>query len=92
MFTEPCHQFFKKRDNACEHCPVLKVLEDEKPHQAIMKSFDKDGAEMWRFNKAYPYYDRNGRLIGGIEIVSDYTAQKQVEGEHYRFVNGFLMD
>ena len=79
MFTEPCYRFFKNRETACEECPVLKSIQDEKSHQAIMKSYDKDGREMRRFNMAFPFYDPEGRVIAGIEIVSDYTAQKEAE-------------
>jgi PAS domain S-box-containing protein len=79
MFTEPCYRFFKRRDNVCEDCPVLEVFKDEKPHKAILKSYDKDGREIWRYNTAFPFYDQDGRLIAGIEIVTDYTAQKMAE-------------
>ena len=79
MFTEPCYRFFKKRDNICEDCPVIEVFKDEKPHKAVLKSYDKDGREMWRYNTAFPFYDQEGRLIGSIEIITDYTAQKMAE-------------
>jgi len=79
MFAEPCYRFFKNRKTVCEECPVLKAIHDEKPHKAIMKSCDKDGKEMWRFNMAFPFYDINGKVIAGIEIVTDYTSQKKAE-------------
>ena len=79
MFTEPCYRFFKNRDTACEDCPVLKTIQDEKPHKVIMKSYDKNGQEMWRFNTALPFYDLDGQVVAGIEIETDYTSQKNVE-------------
>ena len=79
MFTEPCYRFFKNRDTVCENCPVLKAIQDEKPNKAIMKSYDKNGQEMWRFNTAFPFYDRDGQVIAGIEMVTDYTPQKRAE-------------
>lgn len=79
MFTEPCHRYFKKRGEVCEGCPVAMVLEDRKPHQAIMKSFNRHGEETWRFNRAFPHYDRQGDLAGVIEIISDYTALKKAQ-------------
>jgi len=79
MFTEPCYRFFKRRDSICEECPVVKTLEDQRPHHAVMKSYDKAGREIWRYNRSSPYYEPGGRLIGAIEIISDYTDQKQVE-------------
>ena len=90
MFTEPCYRFFKNRDTACENCPVLKTIQDEKPHNAIMKSYDKNGQEMWRLSTAFPFYDRDDRVIAGIEMVTDYTPQKRAEiafqesDKHYR--------
>ncbi|MBW1868021.1 MAG: PAS domain S-box protein [Deltaproteobacteria bacterium] len=79
MFTEPCYRFFKNRDTVCENCPVLKTIHDQKPHKAVMKSYDKNGEEMWRFNTAFPFYDPDGQVIAGIEIVTDYTPQKMTE-------------
>jgi two-component system cell cycle sensor histidine kinase/response regulator CckA len=79
MFTEPCYRYFKNRDTACENCPVQRAIEDGKPHKAIMKSYDRNGEEMWRFNSAFPFYDQEGKLIAGIEIVTDYTPQKRSE-------------
>lgn len=79
MFTEPCHRFYKKRDSICEDCPVIETLKDKKPHKAILKSYDKDGREIWRYNNAFPLYDQAGRFIAAIEIVTDYTAQKMAE-------------
>ncbi|MFH1242900.1 MAG: PAS domain S-box protein, partial [Pseudomonadota bacterium] len=67
MFTEPCYRFFKKRETVCENCPVLRAFKDQMQHQAIMKSYEKNGKEMWRFNTAFPFYDRDGRLIAAIE-------------------------
>jgi len=79
IFTEPCYRFFKNRDTACENCPVLETIQDEKPHKVVMKSYDKNGQEMWRFNTAFPFYDLDGQVIAGIEIVTDYTPQKNAE-------------
>ena len=79
MFTEPCYRFFKNREAACENCPVLKTMRDEKPHKAVMKSYDRNNEEIWRFNTAFPFYDPHGKLIAGIEIVTDYTPQKRAE-------------
>ena len=44
-----------------------------------MKSYDKNGEEMWRFSTAFPFYDRDGQVIAGIEMVTDYTTQKMTE-------------
>ncbi len=90
MFTEPCYRFFKNRERVCPDCPVLKTIRDKKPHKAIMKSYDKNGEEMWRLNTAFPFYDRDGKVIAGIEVVTDYTQQKRNEialkesEKHYR--------
>jgi histidine kinase len=79
IFTEPCYRFFKKREKVCENCPVLRTIKDEKPHNAVTKAYDKDGKEMWRFNTAFPFYDRDGQVIAGIEFVTDYTPQKKAK-------------
>ena len=79
MFTEPCYRFFKNRDTVCENCPLIKTIQDEKLHKAITKSYDKNGKEMWRFSTAFPFYDRAGKVIAGIEMVTDYTPQKRIE-------------
>ncbi|MBI4775481.1 MAG: FIST C-terminal domain-containing protein [Deltaproteobacteria bacterium] len=79
MFTDPCYRFYKQRDVICEECPVIKTMTDGRSHQAIMKSIDKDGNVIWRLNRAYPYFDEQGRIAGAIEIVSDYSDQKRLE-------------
>ena len=98
MFTEPCYRFFKNRDTVCENCPVLKTIEDAKPHKAVMQSYDKDGKEMWRFNTAFPFFDRDGQVIAGIEMVTDFTPQKRTETalqeseERYRAIFDHVSD
>ena len=79
MFTEPCYRFFKKMDTVCENCPILNTIQDEKPHNAIMKFYDENSEEMWLFNTAFPFYDRDGQVIAGIEMITDYTPQKRAE-------------
>ncbi len=78
MFAEHCFTFYKHRESACEKCPVLKVMADGKSHQEVSRSYDKDNNLVWRLNKAYPFYDEQGKIAGAIEIVSDYSEQKRL--------------
>ena len=73
MFTEPCFRFYKRRDAVCDECPVVKTMADGHGHQAIMESIDKNGNVIRRLNRAYPYFDEQGRIAGATEVISDYS-------------------
>ncbi|MGD9243483.1 MAG: PAS domain S-box protein [Desulfobacterales bacterium] len=71
-----CYELFYGRNNICEGCPVIKVLNEGKVTRARLRYrpdnriFDKT---------AYPFIEDNGDITGVIVIGVDITEQKQAE-------------
>ena len=74
-----CYEILRHSPNLCDECPVVDVLEDEKPHKSVMCYVGKDGRESWFHNNAFPYYDDSGELLGAILLSTDYSIQKETE-------------
>jgi len=70
-----CYEIWPKRSDPCSDCPVIKAMETGQP-QVIEKS-TSDG-RFW-FIRGYPFRDRNGDIVGGIEVTLEITEQKQAE-------------
>ncbi len=79
MFSKPCYQFYNHQKEVCEGCPVIKSLRDGKSHRATLKWYKQPGEENWVSIKTFPYYEQGGKLVGALEIISDYTARKKIE-------------
>jgi len=70
-----CYEIWPKRSDPCSDCPVIKAMETGQP-QVIEKS-TPDG-RYW-FIRGYPLRDRNGDIVGGIEVTLEITELKQTE-------------
>lgn len=70
-----CYEIWPKRSDPCSDCPVIKAMEMGQP-QVIEKS-TPDG-RYW-FIRGYPLRDRNGDIVGGIEVTLEITELKQAE-------------
>ena len=70
-----CYEIWPKRSDPCSDCPVIKAIEMGQP-QVIEKS-TPDG-RYW-FIRGYPLRDRNGDIVGGIEVTLEITELKQAE-------------
>jgi len=79
IFSEPCYRFYNNQEEVCEGCPVIKSLRDGKAHQATIKWPKPNGEENWAAIKAFPYFEQGGKLIGAVELISDYTVRKNIE-------------
>jgi PAS domain S-box-containing protein len=69
-----CYEIWPKSD-PCSDCPVIRAMETGQP-QVIEKS-TPDG-RYWLI-RGYPFRDRNGDIVGGIEVTLEITEQKQAE-------------
>ncbi len=70
-----CYEIWPKRSDPCSDCPVIRAIETGQS-QVIEKS-TPDG-KYW-FIRGYPFRDRNGDIVGGIEVTLEITEQKQAE-------------
>lgn len=74
-----CYEALKRESAPCDDCPVKAVLQDEKAHKAVTVYTGKDGAELWVYNHAFPYYDDSGELLGAILMSTDYSMRMEIE-------------
>ncbi|MBI5057187.1 MAG: PAS domain-containing protein [Nitrospirae bacterium] len=73
---ECCFSAYKKRDCACEDCPVVKAFSDGGIH-SVKRSAPVNG-EMRHFEIiASPLKDSEGNIIAGIEILHDITEFRE---------------
>jgi len=71
-----CYELFYGRNDICEDCPAIKVLNEEKVTRAALR-YRPDGRIFDR--TAYPFIEDNGDITGVIVIGVDITEQKQAE-------------
>jgi PAS domain S-box-containing protein len=71
-----CYELFYGRNDICEGCPAIKVLNEGKVIRAALR-YRPDGRIVDR--TAYPFIDDNGDITGVIVIGVDITEQKQTE-------------
>ena len=70
-----CYEIWSKRSDPCSDCPVIKAMETGQP-QMIEKS-TPDG-RYWVI-RGYPFRDKNGDIVGGIEVTLEITERKRTE-------------
>ena len=71
-----CYELFYGRNNICEGCPAIKVLNEGKVTRGTLR-YRPDGRMFDR--TAYPFLDDDGNTAGVIVIGCDITEQKQAE-------------
>ena len=71
-----CYELFYGRNDICEGCPAIKVLNEGKVIRAALR-YRPDGRIFDR--TAYPFIEDNGDITGVIVIGCDITQQKQAE-------------
>jgi PAS domain S-box-containing protein len=71
-----CYELFYGRNDICEGCPAIKVLNDGEVTRASLR-YRPDGRIYYR--TAYPFIEDNGDITGVIVIGCDITEQKQAE-------------
>ena len=70
-----CYELFYGRNEICEGCPAVKVLNDEEVTSALR--YRPDGRIYDR--TAFPFLEENGDITGVVVIGCDITEQKQAE-------------
>jgi len=71
-----CYEFFYGRNDICEGCPAIKVLNEGKVIRDALR-YRPDGRIVDR--TAYPFIDDKDNITGVIVIGCDITEQKQAE-------------
>jgi PAS domain S-box-containing protein len=86
-----CYELWQKRNEPCEGCPVIAARQTGQPQEAEIASPD---GRMWRI-RGYPVKDRDGGVVGVVEVTLDITQQKGIEQalrQSERRYRGFFED
>ncbi|MFO8143336.1 MAG: PAS domain S-box protein, partial [Dehalococcoidales bacterium] len=75
LIGKHCYEIWAQRDVPCAGCPLVKVLESNKPESAEIATPD---GRYWEIS-GYPVRDERDNLEGLLEITRDITTQKHAE-------------
>ena len=70
-----CYKFWGNQEFPCKGCPTLKALTTKKTEQFIKHTLDNRVCEV----KADPVFDREGKLLGVLNISNDITQRTHME-------------
>jgi diguanylate cyclase (GGDEF)-like protein/PAS domain S-box-containing protein len=73
LIGQYCYQIWLQREDPCPDCPVMNAMETENPQE--IEKFTPDG-RAW-YIRGYPVKNKDGNVVGGIEVTLDITERKQ---------------
>jgi PAS domain S-box-containing protein len=76
-----CYQVYKRRSEKCEVCPVEKVFLDGNSHRSEEQVVSLDGREVSVLVEASPVRDSSGEITSVIEMSTDISLMKNLEGQ-----------
>lgn len=72
---EKCYAAYRGRQEPCENCIILEVIRDGKPQRALRDIELPDGSVLWMEVFSGPFRDKEGLIIGAVEVVRNVTEQ-----------------
>jgi two-component system, NtrC family, response regulator HydG len=72
---ERCFEAYRGRQEPCENCIILEVIQDGKPRRALRDIQLPDGNILWMEVFAGPFRDKEGAIVGAVEVVRNVTEQ-----------------
>ena len=78
---ERCYQAYRGRKEPCENCIVLDVIRDGKPQRALRDIQLPDGNILWMEVFSGPFKEKDGTIIGAVEVVRNVTDQIRLSEE-----------
>ena len=76
-----CYQAYRGRSEPCENCIVLDVIKDGKPKRALRDIQLPNGNILWMEVFSGPFKDKDGTIIGAVEVVRNVTDQIRLSEE-----------
>ena len=76
-----CFEVYRGRQEPCENCIILDVIKDGKPRRALRDIQLPDGKILWMEIFSGPFKNKEGEIIGAVEIVRDVTEQMRLSEE-----------
>jgi PAS domain S-box-containing protein len=78
---ERCFEVYRGRQDPCENCIILDVIKDGKPRRALRDIQLPGGNILWMEIFSGPFRDKEGNIIGAVEVVRDVTEQIRLSEE-----------
>jgi len=78
---DKCYQAYRGRKEPCENCIVLDVIKDGKPKRALRDIQLPNGNILWMEVFSGPFKDKDGTIIGAVEVVRNVTDQIRLSEE-----------
>jgi len=72
---EKCYKVFNETDTPCSNCPGLSAIESGTQCIVEMRRTRDDGTPSTVLNRAYPYFDDEGNVLGVNEVVEDISER-----------------
>ena len=72
-----CHVDCHGKNLCHDGCPLTATISDGKGHMATVFLRHKQGRRVPVWVRVQPLFDADGRIVGGVEIFSDDTAQAE---------------
>ena len=76
-----CYQLYKHRSEPCEDCPVARTFRDGEGHRSEQALRSKDGQDISVIVYTTPIRDEEGEVTSVIEMLTDITDLKLLEGQ-----------
>ena len=77
-----CYEAYRGRVEPCVDCAILKVLKDGKQRKILSDTVGPNGQVMWMECVSGPLKDKQGNIIGAVEIVRNETEQMRLSKEY----------
>ena len=78
---EKCYKAYRGRQEPCENCIILDVIKDGKPKRALRDIQLPGGNILWMEVFSGPFQDKEGKIIGAVEVVRNVTEQIRLSEE-----------
>ncbi len=75
---EKCYEAYRGRREPCENCMISDVIKDGKPRKALRDIQLPNGKILWMEVFAGPYRDKDGNMIGAVEVHRNVTEQMRL--------------
>jgi PAS domain S-box-containing protein len=79
IIGKKCFQEFEKRDAPCVHCPGARAMVTGRTCAVETAGMLDDGTTVPVLLHAFPLLERNGRVLGFIELVEDISRRRKAE-------------
>ena len=78
---EHCYTAYKGADDVCPDCPVVRAFADGNTHHSEETVVTLDGETAQMLVYATPIPDQNGKVVGVMEMSTNITDLKRLQGE-----------